>query len=128
MEDLTKQLEETATTLATIQEKLASYEDLKTQLKLLNLQANKKDSKGLETLMSIGCDMYVNASVADVSMIFVNVGMDYHVEVTLKEADKICDRWIDFLSTRIEEVASKQALKKAQIRLVSEKLRNMKLP
>mmetsp|Transcript_5498 Transcript_5498/g.6437 ORF Transcript_5498/g.6437 Transcript_5498/m.6437 type:complete len:84 (+) Transcript_5498:427-678(+) len=79
----------------------------------------------MDTLMDLGCDMYVNAKVKNFDKIFVNIGLNCHVELTLNEAETAVERWMKHLNSRIYELASKRAVKKAQIKLISEKLQQL---
>ncbi|EHA8590254.1 protein UXT [Cocos nucifera] len=97
------------------------FQDLRTNIE--NLEKNGVTS--LRTMVNLGSEVYMQADVPDTRHIFVDIGLGFHVEFTWSEA-------LDFISVRearlarqIDEHTHLIANIKAQIKLVSEGIREL---
>jgi prefoldin alpha subunit len=73
----------------------------------------------------LGCNCYVNASVPDPSKIFVDVGLDFFVELTLEEALNFIGKKTKTLEKQVEELRDQACVIKANIKLTLEGLREL---
>ncbi|EUD72700.1 hypothetical protein YYG_01700 [Plasmodium vinckei petteri] len=60
----------------------------------LKLLIDMKDQKEVETLTQLGCDSYVYADILDKNKIFIQIGYEFYLEMTLENA-------ISFLKKKI---------------------------
>ncbi|XP_008787108.2 protein UXT homolog isoform X2 [Phoenix dactylifera] len=97
------------------------FQDLRRNIE--NLEKNGVTS--LRTMVNLGSEVYMQADVPDTRHICVDIGLGFHVEFTWSEA-------LDFISVRearlarqIDEYTHLIANIKAQIKLVSEGIREL---
>lgn len=98
--------------------RLYSEETEYSQLKS-SVQAIKENYKeGFKTQVEVGCDMFIQAEVSNVSEIIVDVGLGYHLEMDTEETIRYSDIRLNILKLQIEH-ALKQTIKiKGHIKLV----------
>eukprot|EP01116_Phalansterium_solitarium_P001316 TRINITY_DN11101_c0_g1_i1.p1 TRINITY_DN11101_c0_g1~~TRINITY_DN11101_c0_g1_i1.p1 ORF type:complete len:168 (+),score=66.16 TRINITY_DN11101_c0_g1_i1:118-621(+) len=91
----------------------AAYLELASKISVV--QDNKLNS--FKSLVNLGSDFFVQAKVPETSMVFVNVGMQLHVEMTLPEAQAFAaDKQLqltaqaDSLTKRIADLKMRLAL------------------
>jgi len=97
-----------------VQSIVASYEELKKQVSLLQM------NKSTKMLVDLGNDMFVRAKVDDLSKIFVSIGLGFFAELTLEEALQVSDRWIHYYTDIEESIMAEQASVSSKSRVVSE--------
>lgn len=117
-EDLKRVLEERDK----LYEDIAAYSQLKQTIECL-LQTPCEE--GLRTQVDLGSNFYVQAHVPAVSKIYVNVGLGFHVELTLQEALSFIDKKLKILNTKVTESSKQSAKIKGKIRFVYEGLREI---
>ncbi|XP_076069654.1 protein UXT-like isoform X2 [Oratosquilla oratoria] len=103
-------------------ESIAEFSQLKQTIKCIQ---DSSTEDGLRSQVDLGSNFYVQAHVPDVSYIYVDVGLGFHVELTLDEAVKFSQKKIDILTKKVEESTKKSAKIKAQIKFVLEGLREL---
>ncbi|CAE8619496.1 unnamed protein product, partial [Polarella glacialis] len=69
----------------------------------------------LETMVELGCQFYVKALVPDTSRICIDVGLGFHLEMTLPEAQDFLVKKEELLLQGLERKKSKTASVKADI-------------
>ncbi|KAK9052879.1 hypothetical protein SSX86_029509 [Deinandra increscens subsp. villosa] len=90
---------------------------------LENLEKNSITS--LRSMVNLGSEVYAQADVPDTRHIFVDVGLGFHVELTWSEALKIIPAREEKLARQIEEYTRLIAQIKAQIKMVSQGIREL---
>ena len=69
---------------------------------------------------NVGCDFYVRAEVASTELVTVDVGLGFHVELTLGEAVVVCEEREAFLQARAQVLTDRASVISAHIKLVYE--------
>ena len=92
-----------------------SYEDLLSQISLLEEQGGEP----MDTLLDLGSEMYVRARCTKTSHLFVHVGLGFHAELTLEEARNAADVRVAFLRKRERELREEVARLEASADLAS---------
>ncbi|KAJ9549634.1 hypothetical protein OSB04_022177 [Centaurea solstitialis] len=90
---------------------------------LENLEKNSVTS--LRSMVNLGSEVYAQAEVPDTRRIFVDVGLGFHVELTWSEALNIIPAREEKLARQIEEYTRLIAQIKAQIKTVSQGIREL---
>jgi prefoldin alpha subunit len=105
----------------------------KTQREVLQWEALVVNARSLReegreemrTLVDLGAQVYCQADVPDTSRVFVSVGLGFHAEMTLEEAEAFAERKMEKLrqdvAKKIEEVADVQS----HVKLVAEGIREL---
>ena len=75
--------------------------------------------------VDLGCNFYAQARVEDASMIFLDVGLGFHVQLTLTEALSAIDVKTKHLHDKADKLTQQANKIKAQIRIVMEGLREL---
>lgn len=88
-----------------------------------NLEKNSVTS--LQTMVNLGCEVYMQAEVPDTQRIFVDIGLGFHVEFTWSEALKYISIKEESLANQIQEYTRLIASIKAQIKIVCEGIREL---
>lgn len=105
---------------------IAEYNQLKTTVELLISQVQAQGAaKPLKTMVDLGCNFYSHAKVEDPSMIFVSIGLGFHLEMTLSEAVSFIDSKVLRLTERSNQLSEQAALINGRIKLVMETLREL---
>ncbi|RLN66867.1 hypothetical protein BBJ28_00015298 [Nothophytophthora sp. Chile5] len=105
---LRPQLQQTLARRDALAEELQEYQDLRDLLQ--ELLTRGPDQKPLHTLMDVGERFHVRAKVPDTSMITVDVGLHFHVEMTLAEAQSFVQRHLLHLTEYVERSSHKRPL------------------
>jgi prefoldin subunit 5 len=126
-EVLKPQLEEAKSLANEVRTEIADYEDLGQRLESLMMPASKPSSgdgtneiqkqqqhlkqKGMTSMVDLGYKtVFCNAVVRDTTMIFVNVGMGFHVQMPIEDARDFASKRISFLRTsKLKARESKEA-------------------
>jgi prefoldin subunit 5 len=125
--DLKKVLED----LDVIYTEIAEYLQIKSTLekinraKTVNSASGHKEYKALETKVDLGCNFYANAIVDDPSRIFIAIHYGFYLEMTHDEAFKFIEKKVKLLNGYVDELKSKEAEIKANIKFVLEGLREI---
>ncbi|CAH1435027.1 unnamed protein product [Lactuca virosa] len=91
-----------------------------------NLESLEKNSvTSLRSMVNLGSEVYAQADVPDTRHIFVDVGLGFHVELTWSEALKIIPVREEKFARQIEEYTRLIAQIKAQIKMVSQGIREL---
>ncbi|CAG2211454.1 Protein UXT homolog,Protein UXT [Mytilus edulis] len=101
----------------------AEYLQLKTVIETIKQTDYTKEE--LKTKIDLGCNFYVQAKVPDTSMIFVNIGFGFYVELTHDEALKFITKKTDNLDEKAKILTKDATSVKAHIKLVLEGLREL---
>ncbi|KAL1338506.1 hypothetical protein HN51_033135 [Arachis hypogaea] len=88
-----------------------------------NLEKNSVTS--LRTLVNLGSEVYLQAEVPKTQHIFVDVGLEFHVEFTWFEALNYIQKREETIAKQIDEYNQSIASIKAQIKLVLEGIREL---
>mmetsp|Transcript_35408 Transcript_35408/g.53242 ORF Transcript_35408/g.53242 Transcript_35408/m.53242 type:complete len:182 (-) Transcript_35408:185-730(-) len=68
-----------------------------------------------ESMVDVGCQMYVKAFVPDTEKLFLDVGMGFHLEMTLMEAREFLEHKEAFVNSQLEARKKETAKIKATI-------------
>jgi len=101
---------------------IAEYLQLKNTIQMIQ---ETNDGKAMKTKVDLGCNFYCQAKVEDTSMIYVQVGLGFFVELTLSEAIQFIDKKTERLSAVSDELSRDAAAIKARIKFVLEGLREI---
>ncbi|XP_022116616.2 protein UXT homolog [Pieris rapae] len=74
--------------------------------------------EGFKTQMNLGCNFFMEASVADTSQLLMNIGLNTYLELSLLEANKYLDARIKVFEHSSQELLKKAAETKAHIKLM----------
>eukprot|EP00920_Eleutheroschizon_duboscqi_P012876 GHVT01030529.1.p1 GENE.GHVT01030529.1~~GHVT01030529.1.p1 ORF type:complete len:184 (-),score=28.67 GHVT01030529.1:150-701(-) len=100
---------------AAVSEDIAELETLRRNIDMLR----KRKQNSLNTLVDVGGDTYMQATVSDCSMIFIDVGSKFFLQLTLDEAAHFLVKKKKILLTRLELAIDQTARVKAHAHLVS---------
>ncbi|GAX76147.1 hypothetical protein CEUSTIGMA_g3591.t1 [Chlamydomonas eustigma] len=120
-EVLRRDLAEAKKKSAQMEEDLREYESLEQKLSDLR-QGGRKPFK---SEIDLGSEILCQAKVADVSHIFIAIGLGFHVECSLEEAPSVIDIQKQYLQTKIEGVTQKVHNINAHIALVQGGIREL---
>lgn len=85
-------------------EDIAAHSQLKQVIDCINEVPHEE---GLRTQVDLGSNFYVQSHVPDVSRIYVNVGLGFHLELTLQEALTFIDKKLEILNAKLSESTKK---------------------
>lgn len=115
-----------------VEKELAEYRDLAAACEELERTAGEANDGGaapLRTLVDLGGEVLCQAEIEPGSMLFVNVGLGFHVALTAAEAKAYAARRKPLLEKRLQERRAEAAAVQANIKLVTEGIRElMRLP
>ena len=84
----------------------------------------KDDSEELNTLINVGSEVYMQAKTSDKKYIFINIGLGFHAQFTLDEAQVFIEKKLRKLeawgSTLLVFMCREVVLKKASVNKVQE--------
>lgn len=95
-EVLKPQLQQTLARRDAIAREVAEYQELRTLLDELQVCADQK--RPMKTLMDLGEGFRVRAKVQDMSMVTVDIGLNFHAEMTVPEAKAFVARHLQHLT------------------------------
>lgn len=107
-------------------EEQAEYLKLKTVIERIQGSDNVKE-EGLKAKVDLGSNFYAQAHVSDPSMIFLDIGLGFFIELTLAECLDAIDVKVKSLNGKAENLTFTANQIKAQIRIVMEGLRELSL-
>ncbi|SBT34921.1 prefoldin, putative [Plasmodium ovale wallikeri] len=85
----------------------------------LKLFLNMKDQKEIETLTSLGCDSYAYADILDKNKIFIQIGYEFYLEMTLEDAIVFLKKKINLYEDKLSYWNKQIARIKAHIQIVT---------
>jgi prefoldin alpha subunit len=97
-----------------VHERLAQVLELRNNVRVLREQ--KQTS--LKTMVNLGSDFYVQAKVPDTTYLYVGVGLGFHAQLTLDEAEEFCSQREAHYSVVADGLTERAAHLKARIKLV----------
>ena len=97
-----------------LNERVAQVLELRNNVRLLQEQ----QQRSLKTMVNLGSDFYVQAHVPDTQWIYVSVGLGFHPQMTLAEAEAFCNEREAALTAASEVLTERAARLKARIKLV----------
>lgn len=109
-------LQRTLTTRDTLYTTTSHYIQLRTNL--THLIANS--TTHFTARVNVGCDFYCQAEVADTRLVTLDVGLGFHVDLTLAEAVAVCEEREKLLVARAEMLTERASVISAHIKLVYE--------
>ena len=77
-------------------------------------------TKHFTARVNVGCDFYCQAEVPSTQLVTVDVGLGFHVDLTLDEAVAVCDEREKYLVARAEVLTERASVISAHIKLVYE--------
>ncbi|XP_046912023.2 uxt prefoldin-like subunit [Dermatophagoides farinae] len=95
-------------------EQIANYNNVKSTIETIN----RHELKTIKTMNDIGSNCYVQCVIPNTDRIYLCVGLDCFVELTLDEALKFIDRKTGILKKSMELLAENSAKIKAHIKIV----------
>ncbi|XP_075982753.1 uxt prefoldin-like subunit [Anticarsia gemmatalis] len=102
-----------------LQQVNAEISDLIQQKHTLKVVTDKSiHPDGFKTQVDVGCNFFMEASVANTSTLLLNIGLNHYLEFTIDEANKYLDVRIKAFEKRAEELHLKAAETKAHIKLM----------
>ncbi|KAI9355122.1 Prefoldin subunit-domain-containing protein [Zopfochytrium polystomum] len=100
-----------------IYEAIAQHLKLKTQIETI-ISETRNESKALKMMVDVGSDFFMQAKVTKTDEIFVNVGLDCHLQMTMSEALSFIDVREKQLQKRAEQKTDKASRIKAHIKFM----------
>jgi len=101
---------------------IAEYLQLKNTIEMIQ---ETNDGKAMTTKVDLGCNFYCQAKIQDTSMICIQVGLGFFVELTLCEALRFIDKKTEQLTAVSDRLSHDAAAIKARIKFVLEGLREV---
>ncbi|WBY57572.1 prefoldin [Plasmodium yoelii yoelii] len=84
----------------------------------LKLLIDMKDQKEIETLTELGCDSYVYADILDKNKIFIQIGYEFYLEMSLESAIVFLKKKINLYEEKLTYWNKEIAKIKAHIQIV----------
>jgi prefoldin alpha subunit len=120
-ETLRVKLQQVYTQRAEIVKEIEAYEKLSSTLKTIL----SEKMKSVKASINIGCDVYMQAIVPDASMVIVDVGLGFFVEMTVEEGIAFVDKKVALLQHSVDTKSSEAAEISSQIDVVLEGIREL---
>ena len=79
----------------------------------------------MRTLVDLGSQVYCRAEVPDTSRVFVNVGLGFHAEMDLVQAEAFAEKKIAALRVKVKARVDEVANVQSHIKLVTEGIREL---
>ena len=105
---------------------ITDFNQLKGAVNLLIIES--KDTKIQKTMVDLGCNFYASAKIEDCSRIFIAIGLGFHLEMTLEEANVFIEEKISQLTNRAEALSAQASQINGRIKMVMETLRQLQFP
>lgn len=102
---------------------IADYGQLKNTVDMLINE--RMDTQPLKTMVDLGCNFYAHAKVENCSMIYVSVGLGFHLEMTLEEASAFIEKKISHLTEKAEKLSEDASQINGRIKVIMETLREL---
>ncbi|CAD2103522.1 prefoldin, putative [Plasmodium vinckei] len=91
----------------------------------LKLLIDMKDQKEVETLTQLGCDSYVYADILDKNKIFIQIGYEFYLEMTLENAISFLKKKISLYEEKLTYWNKEIAKIKAHIQILMRAISNL---
>ncbi|CAD2091203.1 prefoldin, putative [Plasmodium vinckei brucechwatti] len=91
----------------------------------LKLLIDMKDQKEVETLTQLGCDSYVYADILDKNKIFIQIGYEFYLEMTLENAISFLKKKISLYEEKLIYWNKEIAKIKAHIQILMRAISNL---
>ena len=101
-----------------IYDEISEYLKLQTTLERLD----SVDSLPIRSRIDVGCNFYMQSKIEDISYVFVDIGMNLHVQMKPQEALNFIDKKVDSLNVKAERLTNKCVDIKSRIKLILEAL------
>ena len=79
----------------------------------------------MRTLVDLGSQVYCQAEVPDTSRVFVNVGLGFHAEMDLSQAEAFAEKKVAALRVRVKARVDEVANVQSHVKLVTEGIREL---
>ncbi|CRG96133.1 prefoldin, putative [Plasmodium gallinaceum] len=99
--------------------------DMEILIENLNLFINTKDEKEIETLTSLGCDSYAYADILNKNKIFIQIGYEFYLEMTLEDAIVFLKKKINFYEDKLTYWNKQISKIKAHIQILMRAISNL---
>ncbi|SPJ10832.1 prefoldin, putative [Plasmodium sp. DRC-Itaito] len=99
--------------------------DMEILIENLKLFVNMKDKNEVETLTSLGCDSYVYADIINKNKIFIQLGYEFYLEMTLEEAIKFLKKKINLYEEKLSYWNKQISHVKAHIQILMRAISNL---
>ncbi|SOV77935.1 prefoldin, putative [Plasmodium sp. gorilla clade G3] len=99
--------------------------DMEILIENLKLFVNMKDKNEVETLTSLGCDSYVYADIINKNKIFIQLGYEFYLEMTLEEAIKFLKKKIHLYEEKLSYWNKQISHVKAHIQILMRAISNL---
>lgn len=105
-------------------ERVVEYTNIKSTIKTI------QDNKGgpFKTMSDIGSNCYVKCVVPKSDMIFLDVGLNYFVELTLVEASRFIEKRIEIYNKTLDSLVENSSKVKAHIKLILNLIDHLRNP
>jgi prefoldin alpha subunit len=120
-ETLRVKLQQVYARRAEVVKEIEAYEKLGSTLK--TMQGEKM--KSAKASINIGCDIYMQAIIPDASMVTVDVGLGFFVEMTVDEGIIFVDKKVALLQRAVDAKTAEAAEVSSQIDVVLEGIREL---
>jgi prefoldin alpha subunit len=120
-ETLRVKLQQVYAQRAEIVKEIEAYEKLGSTLK--TIQSEKM--KSAKASVNIGCDIYMQAIIPDASMVTIDVGLGFFVEMTVDEGITFVDKKVALLQRAVDTKTTEAAEVSSQIDVVLEGIREL---
>ncbi|CDU18186.1 prefoldin, alpha subunit [Plasmodium yoelii 17X] len=91
----------------------------------LKLLIDMKDQKEIETLTELGCDSYVYADILDKNKIFIQIGYEFYLEMSLESAIVFLKKKINLYEEKLTYWNKEIAKIKAHIQILMRAISNL---
>jgi len=99
------------------------------QLVVTHTVAVQNQQQELKSKVELGSGVFCRAHVPDPTRIYISIGLGFHLEATLEEADKVIQLKLETLQAQVEKCVDKAARIKANLKFVAQAIRElMELP
>ncbi|CAA9988101.1 prefoldin, putative [Plasmodium knowlesi strain H] len=99
--------------------------DMEILVQNLKLFINMKDQKEIETLTSLGCDSYVYADILDKNKIFIQIGYEFYLEMSLEDAIVFLKKKINLYEDKVTYWNKQISRVKAHIQILMRAISNL---
>ncbi|CXI46170.1 prefoldin, putative [Plasmodium berghei] len=91
----------------------------------LKLLIEMKDQKEIETITELGCDSYVYADILDKNKIFIQIGYEFYLEMSLENAIVFLKKKINIYEEKLTYWNKEIAKIKAHIQILMRAISNL---
>ncbi|CRG99951.1 prefoldin, putative [Plasmodium relictum] len=99
--------------------------DMEILIENLNTFINTKNQKEIETLTLLGCDSYVYADILNKNKIFIHIGYEFYLEMTLEDAIVFLKKKINLYEDKLAYWNKQISKIKAHIQILMRAISNL---